>query len=66
MLVIDNEVFSCDTRPVIPKLLRDSVIGAAHSVHFGMITTKCRVCRNVWWPGLDKDVESMWLFVIIV
>ncbi len=29
----------------------------AHSEHFGMTTTKCRVRRNAWWPGLDKDVE---------
>ena len=37
---IENSVLVLGTRPVIPLLLRKSLIATAHSEHFGMSTTK--------------------------
>ena len=56
-LCVENGVLILGTRPVIPELLRNSLMAAAHSEHFGMSTTKLHLRRNVWWPGMDKDVE---------
>ena len=58
VIVVENGVLLMGTRPVIPLLLRKSVIAAAHREHFGMNTTKSHLRRNAWWPGLDRDVEK--------
>lgn len=57
-LTIENHVIMLGTRPVIPPILREILIKTAHEVHFGMSTTKLRLKRNVWWPGMDSEVES--------
>ena len=45
------------TRIVMPKSLRDRVLTLAHEEHPGIIVMKRRLRTNVWWPGIDRDVE---------
>ena len=47
------------TRLVIPSKLRKRVIELAHEGHQGVVKTKQRVRTKVWWPKIDKDVESI-------
>lgn len=42
---------------MIPDLLRQKLIQHAHESHFGMDITKFNLKKNVWWPGMDRDVE---------
>jgi len=46
------------SRIIIPSKLRQRVIGLAHEGHLGMVATKRNLRTKVWWPNLDKDVES--------
>ena len=57
-LTVENNVMLLGTRPVIPQVLRKQLISSAHEGHFGMSTTKLRLRQNVWWPGMDRDVEG--------
>ena len=57
-LSIENHVIILGTRPVVPRLLRNKIMETAHSSHFGMSTTKMVLKKNVWWPGMDRDVEE--------
>jgi len=45
------------TRAVIPVMLRARMLELAHEGHPGIVRMK-QCCReNIWWPGIDKDVE---------
>ena len=57
-LSIENGVVVLGTRAVIPDMLKKKLLHAAHDSHFGMSTTKISLQRNVWWPGMDRDVEE--------
>ncbi len=57
-LTVENEVIIIGSRPMVPQSLRNKVIQAAHRTHAGMSSTKLLLKQNVWWPGMDRDVES--------
>lgn len=44
---------------VIPQNLRNIVLHAAHEGHPGIVAMKGRLRSKVWWPRMDKDVESI-------
>ena len=43
---------------VIPKKLQEQIIALAHEGHQGIVRTKQRLRSKVWWPGINKMVES--------
>ncbi|KAJ8339345.1 hypothetical protein SKAU_G00361310 [Synaphobranchus kaupii] len=44
---------------VVPSGLRARVLSMAHEGHLGIVRVKQR-CRDlVWWPGIDRDIETM-------
>lgn len=43
---------------VIPRTLRARVINVAHSSHQGITKTKLMIREKVWWPGVNKDIET--------
>lgn len=44
---------------VIPYKLRKQVLDAAHEGHPGIVAMKGRLRSKVWWPRIDKDVETL-------
>lgn len=59
-----NELCSVDgvllrgNRLVIPTQLQERVISLAHEAHPGMAAMKRRLQQKVWWPQMDKQVDS--------
>lgn len=45
-------------RLVIPTKLQERIITLAHEAHPGMAAMKRRLRQKVWWPQMDKQVES--------
>jgi len=45
------------TRAVIPVTLRARMLELAHEGHPGVVRMKQRCRENIWWPGIDKDIE---------
>lgn len=45
-------------RIVIPKQLQDKVVQLAHSGHQGCTAMKAQLRAKVWFPSMDKAVES--------
>lgn len=43
---------------VIPEQLRSRLLEIAHESHPGMVVMKRRLRQKVWWPQMDKQVES--------
>ena len=47
-----------DHRLIIPDSLRKKVTEIAHAFHQGIVKTKQLIREKVWFPGIDKKVES--------
>lgn len=45
-------------RLVIPTQLQERIVTLAHEAHPGMAAMKRRLRQKVWWPQMDKQVES--------
>lgn len=43
---------------VLPKALRDNALKIAHVAHPGMSKMKSLLRQNLWWPGMDRQIES--------
>ena len=46
------------TRIVIPKSLQEHVVNLAHEGHQGLVKTKSLLREKVWFPNIDKLVET--------
>ena len=58
-LSVQNGIILRGTRIVMPCELQKSTLDLAHQGHQGIIKTKQLLRQKVWWPGLDKDVDTM-------
>ena len=48
-----------DGRIVIPVSLRKRCLDNIHSSHLGIVKSKQRACASVYWPSIDRDIESL-------
>lgn len=44
---------------VIPSALRGRILTMVHEGHLGIVRVKQRCRGLVWWPGIDRDIETM-------
>ena len=44
---------------IIPEKLRGEVLTLAHQGHQGAVKTKARLREKVWWPGMDRQCETV-------
>ena len=58
-LSICEGLILCNSRIVIPKALQNDILQKLHSGHQGINKCKRRAAQSVWWPGLNKNLETM-------
>ena len=47
------------TRIIIPKSCQDELLMKLHEGHFGVDRTKLRARDSVYWPNINRDIESL-------
>ena len=58
-LIVKNLILLKSNRLVIPKLLRKRILDIANQHCLGIVKTKRLLRENVWWSGIDQDVERL-------
>ena len=58
-LYIQDHLLMYKERLVIPKVLRRKVLDILHSAHQGQTNMYLRTASSVWWPNLNKDLQTI-------
>ena len=58
-LIVKNLILLKSNRLVIPKLLRKRILDIANQHCLGIVKTKGLLRENVWWSGIDQDLEHL-------
>ncbi|XP_055918444.1 uncharacterized protein K02A2.6-like [Eupeodes corollae] len=56
-LSLVDDLLLRSNRMIIPKNLRPIMLNKLHAGHLGITKTRIRAKRNMWWPGISKDIE---------
>ena len=56
---IKGNIVLNDKKIVVPENLRQWTLAIAHERHQGIVKTKALLEEKVWWPGIDRQVESL-------
>ena len=57
--VTENGILLRGRQIVIPKSLRKRTLSIAHESHQGIVKMKMLLRTKVWWPGIDRQIESL-------
>ena len=58
-LTVEADCILLGTRVVVPMKLREVVLQELHKGHQGVARMKAKARSQVWWPGLDHEIEQL-------
>ena len=47
------------TRIIVPTQCRSELLDKLHEGHFGIDRTKLRARDSIYWPGINRDIETL-------
>ena len=58
-LTVQNGCILYGIRVVIPSKFQSRMLQLLHETHPGKVRMKALACAHMWWPNLDKQIESV-------
>ena len=59
LTVSDNGIVLRGNRLAMPKKLKSHTLNITHAQHQGIVKTKTLLRTKVWWPGIDRQAETL-------
>ncbi|KAK9687504.1 Integrase zinc binding domain [Popillia japonica] len=57
-LAIENDILLLGNRVIIPYQMRSNLLELLHKQHIGMVRMKMVARNEVYWAGIDSDIEQ--------
>ena len=57
-LHVADGILFCDDRILVPRSMRKTILDKLHESHIGIVKTKERARKLVFWPGMSRDIEE--------
>ena len=54
---VQHGVLMWGARAIVPPKGRDTLLKELHETHPGIVKMKALTRSNIWWPGLDAEIE---------
>ena len=58
-LSVCNDILLRGDRIIIPQTLQQEMLAKLHSGHQGITKCRQRARQSIWWPGINKEIDTM-------
>lgn len=58
-IFLDDDILFLNDRIMVPMAMKRKMLSQLHESHFGIVKTKKRAKKALYWANMDSDIENM-------